>query len=510
MHTRETTNIALHRPVKASHTLFVLESGESQQAGALTDGLPATIAHPDEPGLGANFYFEVDLGRVAALDHIGLRNRGDFGIDRFSRVRVRLYENDPSGGAVPAWEGMDRADGSHPELGAVDTIRADLGTGEFRGQYLRLSSDSPVPLSPQLAEVEVYESRTPDVVSVLADGREVPVTDRLDLPPGVRRLALRLRIPQEGMPPGVAFRWRLLGELDAWQESRLMSIDMACPVPGKSVFEAQALHSDGQWDATIYRLPIHTGRFFWKTPLFQWSAGIGIVLLAVGLGVSLTRRRAKRQLARLKMESALADERARIAQDLHDDLGANLTQIAYLADSLLAKPEPDRERADQIDKIRTTARDMTRALDEIVWAVEPGKDSLESLVVYLTGFAQEILANAGIACRFDLPDHLPPQPLTSGTRHQLFLACKEALHNIIRHSGATEVEIRLAIHPTECQLVIADNGRGFDPADPGARPGGGRGRTNLGERMAKIRGGCEWLHRHGGGTELRLNWKRNT
>ena len=78
----------------------------------------------------------MDLGRVATIDHIGLRNRGDLEIDRLSRVWVRLYENDPSGGAAPVWEGMDRADGSHPELGAVDTIRADLGTGEFRGRYL--------------------------------------------------------------------------------------------------------------------------------------------------------------------------------------------------------------------------------------------------------------------------------------------------------------------------------------------------------------------------------------
>ena len=110
---------------------------------------------------------------------------------------------------MPVWEGMDRADGSHPDLGAVDTMRADMGTGEFRGQYLGSSSDSPVPCSPQLAEVEVYESRTPEIVSVLADGREIPLTGLWLVPAGVRRLALRL--PSAGRPAARRgpFRWRV-------------------------------------------------------------------------------------------------------------------------------------------------------------------------------------------------------------------------------------------------------------------------------------------------------------
>jgi len=245
VHSRESTNIALHRPVKASHRL-----NGPMLPGALTDGLPATIAHPMEPGLGTNFHFDIDLGRIAALDHIGLRTRGDGYLDRFSRMIVQLYEKDPESGGAPVWEGMDRADGSHPEAGTADIIRAGLGRGVFRGRYLRLSTDNKVPSSPQLAEVEVYEVRTPEVVEARADGRDMPVGDALDLPPGVRRLSLRLRIPQVGLPAGIAFRWRTRGDLEEWQPSRLMTIDMPCPPPGKTIFEAQALHSDNQWDAT--------------------------------------------------------------------------------------------------------------------------------------------------------------------------------------------------------------------------------------------------------------------
>jgi signal transduction histidine kinase len=497
VHTRETTNIALHRPVKASHTLFIHRTGESLQASALTDGLPATIAHPDDPTLGANFFFEVDLGRVAALDHIGLRNRGDIEFDRLSRVWLRLYDNDPSGAAAPAWEGINRADGSHPAEATVDIVRPDIGKGIFHGRYLRLSSDSPVPLSPQLAEVEVYESRVPELVSVLVDGREIPLTDRLEVPPGVRRLALRLRIPQEGLPPGVSFRWRVPGELDAWQDSRLMSIDMACPMPGKTVFEAQALHSDGQWDATIYRLPIHTGRFFWQAPVFRWSAGIGIVLLAVGLGVILARRRAGRKLALMKMESALADERRRIARDIHDDLGSSLTRISIVADGDSAAPRQPARMESDLATIHSVAKEMVLTMDQIVWAVNPQNDSLEALARYLADFAEEFLEPTGLRLRLDLPIDLPAWPLPSRLRHNLFLAFKEALNNTVKHAAAHEVEVTLRIEDRRIRIAVRDDGRSF--ASPHTA---GNGLDNMRVRLESLGGTCRLTSNPGQGTTV--------
>jgi len=485
VHHSETTNIALHRPVKASHPLFLNQNGEAMKAGALTDGLPATIAHPHDPELGEDFHFEIDLGRIADLDHIGLRNRGDVDADRMSRLRVGLYQEPPGDGAPPVWEVMHRADGSHPGLGAVDILRAGMGSGVFRGQFIRISSDSPVPLSPQLAEVEVYESRTPAIVSVLADGREIPLTTRLDLPAGVRRLALQLQIPQPGLPPGVAFRWRVPGELDAWQESRLMNIDMACPLPGESVFEAQALHSDGQWDATVYRLPIHTGRFFWQTPVFRWSAGIGIVLGAAGLGVIITRRRAARQLARMKMESALADERRRIARDIHDDLGTGLTRISIIADGDSAAPRQPGRMASDLTTIRSVAREMVLAMDQIVWAVNPQNDTLEALARYFAEFAEEFLEPAGLRLRLDLPLDLPGWPLPSRLRHNLFLAFKEALNNAVKHAAAHEVVLTLRVEGRRIRIVVRDDGRGF--VSP---PSAGNGLDNMRARLESLGGTC--------------------
>lgn len=516
VHVRESTNIALHRPVKASHPLFAaimpeeLASGTNDfhrlfapmTPGALTDGLPSTIAHPRDEGLGTNFYFEIDLGRVATLDHIGLRTRGDGYLDRFSRMLARLYEQDPDSGAAPIWEGTDRADGSHPNAGTVDIIRGDLGNGTFRGRYLRLSSDNPTPLSPQLAEVEVYETRTPEVVSALADGREIPVKGVLDLPPGVRRLSLGLRIPQIGLPPGVAFRWRVEGDLEAWQLSRFMTIDMPCPPAGKTVFEAQALHSDHEWDATICSLPIFTRQHFWQARLFQWLAGVGGLGFVGALAVLLTRIRTARQMAIVKTRAVLAEERTRIARDLHDDLGANLACIGVLTELVEGSLcEPARARV-HLEKVYSTVEELARRLRSVVWTVDPVNDTLESLARYLHGYAEEYLGNAGIRCHFMSADAMPEVSLSSSYRHHLLMIAKEALNNAMRHAHATLVTLRIGTARGQIEMEIADNGCSL-PAKDALKLGNGL--SNMKSRAFQLKGNCEFLAAESGkGTIVRV------
>ena len=114
-----------------------------------------------------------------------------------------------------------------------------------------------------------------------------------------------------------------------------------------------------------------------------------------------------------------------------------------------------------LEKIYDTARELTRSMDEIVWAVSPRHDTLESLATYLEKFAQDWLAGVGIRCRLDLPLQFPEWHLTSEVRHNVFLAFKEALHNAVKHSGASEVLIRLTVKEKSFELAVADNGRGF-------------------------------------------------
>ena len=180
----------------------------------------------------------------------------------------------------------------------------------------------------------------------------------------------------------------------------------------------------------------------------------------------------RRKLESLQRQQAVERERTRIAKDIHDHLGANLTRISLLSQSAHGELENPAQAAAQLDRIYNTSRELTRSMDEIVWAVNPQHDTLDSLASYLGNFAQEYLVSLNIRCRLDVPLHLPHWPITAEMRHNVFLAFKEALHNVVKHSGAKEVSIFLATDNYGFHLAVRDNGKGFDPGNvtPTPRP----------------------------------------
>jgi len=502
VHVRETTNIALHQPVAASHPLYIdPHHHKPLEAANLTDGLPATIAHPADPDRGAAFHFEIDLGRVADFDHIGLRNRGDEQFDRMSRLRLKWFERAPATGASPIWETLHRADGSHPAPGAVDLLRAGDGEGAFRGRFLRISSESPVPSSPQLAEVEVYETRTPQLVAARADGKPLESRGKLEIPPGTRRLELELAIPQTGRPAGDVLRWRMPGEVDEWRGSSRLTIEMACPPAGQHVFEAQALHSDRQWDATRLRLPIAVRQHLWRNQFIQAAGFVAAIVAAVILSRRAIERRTARQVADANARAALAEERARIARDLHDDLGTNLAEIAMISELARESLPPEHPARGPLEKIFDRAEGNARRLGEIVWAVNPANDTLEHFTKYLCKSAQDYLAAADIRCRFKLPDVMPAGTFTAAQRYHLLLAAKEAVHNAARHGHPGTVTLTLGVQAGRFVVEIHDDGHGCDPSAAAASP---RGCGNMRLRMEVVGGSFAIASAHGRGTTVTL------
>lgn len=505
VHVRETTNIALHQPAISSHPLFHSDDGYQQKATSLTDGLPATIAHPHDTNLGDLFFFEIDLGRQILIDHISLRNRVDYETNRMSHMLLRLHEREPSGDLSPTWTCLNRADGTSPEPGEVDILRAEMGKGTFRGRYLRISSTSPIPYSPQLAEVEVYESRTPQLISVRADGNLLALQKSLIIPPGALRLSLEVKIPQPGMPPTDPFRWRIVGLSEDWQSSSNMTLNIACPPPGSYVLEAQARHSDNQWDRTVHRWPMVVDQLWWKTPWFRWSSGLLFTTVAISSGMLWSRRRASHQLERLRAESALAEERARIARDLHDEIGANLTHISILS-TLASDAETGKELSRQHNlEVASCARETIQAFDEILWSVNPKNDTLPSLCHYICRRVEEMLAPAGITYRFYLQEPMPDLPLPPNSRHQILLAVKEALHNILKHAKAHNVLVSCELEAqSRLRIEIKDDGCGFDPhsivREPNQRRG--MGLDDMNHRLTILGGTCHMDSTVGMGTRI--------
>jgi signal transduction histidine kinase len=218
-------------------------------------------------------------------------------------------------------------------------------------------------------------------------------------------------------------------------------------------------------------------------------------------------RRLRLQLETLERQRLVERERTRIAKDIHDDLGAGLTQIALLSE--LARGDPAAESDAHLGQISDAARELTRAMDEIVWAIDPQNDTLDALVTYVCKFAQEYLQVAGIRCRLDLPEQISPHPLRAEVRHHLFLAVKESLNNIVKHARATEVHVRLRLEDRDFTFFIEDNGQGFEPATPpraavGPRICSGHGLGNLDKRLTAIGGHCSIHSQPGQGTRVEL------
>jgi signal transduction histidine kinase len=219
---------------------------------------------------------------------------------------------------------------------------------------------------------------------------------------------------------------------------------------------------------------------------------MGSVMLAALVWITLLRRQVEertRQLAarirdheQTERQRALEADRARIARDLHDDLGASLTGIGLLAQAG-AGALPTLEKAGQrFRAIRDKARETVSALDLIVWLVNPRKDALPALATYLASYTEEYLSASGIACHLKIPMDLPPLHLAAEVRQGLLLAVKETLNNVVCHSQASQVETRLTMENGWLEIVVADDGRGFDASAPAS----GDGLVNLRERLARL------------------------
>jgi signal transduction histidine kinase len=197
----------------------------------------------------------------------------------------------------------------------------------------------------------------------------------------------------------------------------------------------------------------------------------------------------------------MEQERARVAQDLHDELGSDLTEITMLIARTRAGTIPDEKRGRYLEQIGDKARQMVTALDEIVWAMNPRHDSLSSIVSYFCLYAEKFLGLANITWKLERGSDLPDLAMDSRHRHQLFLAFKEALTNVVRHSKATEVRLGFALRDGHVQLSITDNGRGFSAAVPAD---GMDGVENMRSRIAKLGGRFEIGSDTGRGTEVKF------
>lgn len=204
---------------------------------------------------------------------------------------------------------------------------------------------------------------------------------------------------------------------------------------------------------------------------------------------------------RAESQRAVEEERSRIAQDLHDDLGSGITEMSMLVSLMKSTFTPNEKRNRYLDQVHAKAQEMVTALDEIVWAMNPRHNVLGSLVSYFSLYADRFLGLANISWRLEKPLGPQDEVVDSRVRHQLFLAFKEALTNVVRHSHATEVRLSIQIEDRQLRLTIADNGRGFSPEGPTEQMDGV---INMRMRVEKLGGKFELTSEIDRGTTLRF------
>jgi ligand-binding sensor domain-containing protein/signal transduction histidine kinase len=348
------------------------------------------------------------------------------------------------------------------------------------------------------------------IESVLVGGREQK-TNLLDpawqpsviIPPGGEELEIHYTALNFSAPELVRFRCWLEGHETAPADVGVERIARYPKLPpGHYRFHVQACNEDNIWsspDAVVLSVTVQPQ--FWQTGWFGLAAIVFILGIVAAIVRYLSTQKLQRQLQAHQQREALEKERARIARDLHDQLGANLTQVALLGEMAEADKDSPAEIESHAQQISQTARETTRSLDEIVWAVNPANDTLDGLVNYAGKYAQEYLALAGLRCRADLPAQLPAISIPPEVRHNVFLAFKEAVHNVVKHARATGAHIRLRLEPGQFILEIEDDGCGT-----GVRPApqNRNGLRNMKKRMEDIGGKFSISGGANGGTIVRL------
>lgn len=327
--------------------------------------------------------------------------------------------------------------------------------------------------------------------------------EKLVIPAGVERLDILYTSLNLAAPEQARFRYWMEGLEEAgWSApTDRRSVSYSKLPPGEYLFRVKASNEDGLWNPIGVSLAITVLPPFWRTWWFQTLVVIGALGTISGVVYLVFTQKLQRQLALLRQQEALERERARIARDLHDQLGANLTQVALLGEMVGEDKDLPLEVEAHAQQICQTARTTSDALDEIVWAANPSNDTLEGLVNYACKYAQDYLSLAGLRYRLEVPPSLPAASLPPDLRHNVFLAFKESVNNVVKHAKATEVKIRLRLEANQFKMEIADDGCG--PAEAATKTGR-NGLRNMRKRMEDVGGTFEMQPSAERGTVVRL------
>jgi signal transduction histidine kinase len=316
---------------------------------------------------------------------------------------------------------------------------------------------------------------------------------------GVRQLGIEFTAVSFKGYEHVKFQYRLEGLNDDWVEAGSQKAAYYSQLPpGNYRFRVKACNNEGTWNEAGAALDLTVTPFFWQTGWFLALAGVLSLVAVAGSVRAAVVRRMRQKLEQLRQRHALEAERARIARDIHDDLGARLTKISLLSSLTERDLKDPRKAAEHINEISGAVREVTTSLDEVVWAVEPKNDTLDNLATYLCRYTEEFLGGTAVRCRLKVPSILPSVTLPSTVRHDVFMVVKEALNNVAKHAQAATAWLSLSFESRRLTISVEDDGSGFDAATVER----GNGLENMSTRLGRLGGEIRFENRPDGGSRV--------
>jgi len=284
----------------------------------------------------------------------------------------------------------------------------------------------------------------------------------------------------------IMYRYVLNGSgNDEWSEPSNNSVfNFINLPPGKYQFQVRTDFPESMYPSQYFSYPFIVRPPWWKTWWFRIPAALLLAGLLIFSFRSYYQRKLEKQQAILEKRQAVEEERTRIATDMHDDLGAGLSRIKFLSEMIGIKKQQQQPIEEDISKIRQYSHEMIDKMGEIVWALNQKNDSLTDLLSYTRSYAVEYLSQNGVECNVNTPDNVSPVFVSGEFRRNIFLAVKEALHNVVKHARADEVALTIDVNKN-LTISIQDNGVGFDKNN--VRPYS-NGLQNIEKRMKDING----------------------
>jgi len=257
---------------------------------------------------------------------------------------------------------------------------------------------------------------------------------------------------------------------------------------GQGTFEVRAVAANGTRSAPA-RIAFLVIPPIWSR---AWFIAFAAAMIAA-IAIAVHRSRVERLLALQRM-------RLRVATDLHDDLGSNLSRISILSE--LAKGNASESGERLLDEIAESARDLVDSLGDSIWSIDPRRDDLKSLLLRLRHFTAAVFQAQSISADFRLPVEVGALRLDPEQRREIYLILKEALNNVARHAAALNVRVSVTNEKDMLHITVEDDGKGFITGTRVEREDGGRGIPSMTDRAKRVGGSLGIASEPGRGTTV--------